>query len=270
MAMRGLRTLSVRLARHHKSGLEVARWLEQWPEVLRVLHPALPGAPGHDIWKRDFTGACGLFAVVFKPVPEKALLAFLNALTLYGMGASWGGFESLAIPVRRRALSQRDEVGAGRAMRAAAHRTRGRRRPDRRSRTRTSPRWSPRNSRSDGQLRHRDDGRARAVARHQIQAGVLRRGHERDVRSHRAAQSARQRHRIAAGPWRAAQAIAGAGRAPRARRILRLDARLSPRREGPDRDKRHPHHARLADLQGFRPDGRRHRGRPHEARAAAS
>ena len=98
MAMRGLRTLSVRLARHHKSGLEVARWLEQRPEVLRVLHPALPGAPGHDIWKRDFTGACGLFAVVFKPVPEKALLAFLNALTLYGMGASWGGFESLAIP----------------------------------------------------------------------------------------------------------------------------------------------------------------------------
>jgi cysteine-S-conjugate beta-lyase len=96
--MRGLRTLSVRLARHHKSGLEVARWLEQRPEVLRVLHPALPGAPGHDIWKRDFTGACGLFAVVFKPVPEKALLAFLNALTLYGMGASWGGFESLAIP----------------------------------------------------------------------------------------------------------------------------------------------------------------------------
>ena len=81
-----------------QSGLEVARWLEQRPEVLRVLHPALPGAPGHDIWKRDFTGACGLFAVVFKPVPEKALLAFLNALTLYGMGASWGGFESLAIP----------------------------------------------------------------------------------------------------------------------------------------------------------------------------
>ena len=99
MAMRGLRTLSVRLARHHKSGLEVARWLEQRPEVLRVLHPALPGAPGHDIWKRDFTGACGLFAVVFKPMPEKAMLAFLNALTLYGMGASWGGFESLAIPV---------------------------------------------------------------------------------------------------------------------------------------------------------------------------
>jgi cystathionine beta-lyase len=98
MAMRGLRTLGVRLARHHESGLTVARWLEQRPEVLRVLHPALPGAPGHDIWRRDFTGACGLFAVVFKPVPEQAVIAFLNALTLYGMGASWGGFESLAIP----------------------------------------------------------------------------------------------------------------------------------------------------------------------------
>ncbi len=98
MALRGLRTLSVRLVRHHQSGLAVARWLEQRPEVLRVLHPALPGAPGHEIWRRDYTGACGLFAIVLKPVPEKAVLAFLNALTLYGMGASWGGFESLAIP----------------------------------------------------------------------------------------------------------------------------------------------------------------------------
>ncbi len=98
MALRGLRTLGVRLARHHESGLKVARWLEQRPEILRVLHPGLPGDPGHAIWKRDFTGACGLFGVVFKPVPDTAINAFLNALTLYGMGASWGGFESLAIP----------------------------------------------------------------------------------------------------------------------------------------------------------------------------
>jgi cystathionine beta-lyase len=98
LGLRGLRTLAVRLARHHQSGLAVARWFEGRPEVLRVLHPALPGDPGHAIWKRDFTGACGLFGVVLKPVPEKAVLAFLNALTLYGMGASWGGFESLAIP----------------------------------------------------------------------------------------------------------------------------------------------------------------------------
>ena len=98
LGLRGLRTMGVRLARHHVSGLTVARWLEQRPEVLRVLHPALPGAPGHDIWKRDFTGACGLFSIVLKPVPEKAVLAFLNTLTLFGMGASWGGYESLAIP----------------------------------------------------------------------------------------------------------------------------------------------------------------------------
>jgi cysteine-S-conjugate beta-lyase len=98
LGLRGLRTLAVRLARHHQSGLTVARWLEQRPEILRVVHPALPSHPGHSIWQRDFTGACGLFAVVLKPVPEKAVLAFLNALTLYGMGASWGGFESLAIP----------------------------------------------------------------------------------------------------------------------------------------------------------------------------
>ncbi len=98
LGLRGLRTMGVRLARHHQSGLTVARWLEERPEVLRVLHPALPSHPGHAIWKRDFTGACGLFAMVLKPVPEKAVFAFLNALTLYGMGASWGGYESLAIP----------------------------------------------------------------------------------------------------------------------------------------------------------------------------
>ncbi len=98
MALRGLRTLGVRLARHHQSGLAVAQWLEQRPEVLRVLHPALPSDPGHAIWQRDFTGACGLFGVVFKPASDEAINAFLNALTLYGMGASWGGFESLAIP----------------------------------------------------------------------------------------------------------------------------------------------------------------------------
>ncbi len=98
LGLRGLRTMGVRLARHYESGLKVARWLEQRPEVLRVLHPALPSDPGHAIWKRDFTGACGLFGVVFKPVLDKAVHAFLNALTLYGMGASWGGYESLAIP----------------------------------------------------------------------------------------------------------------------------------------------------------------------------
>jgi cystathionine beta-lyase len=98
MALRGLRTLGVRLARHHQSGLAVAQWLEQRPEVLRVLHPALPSDPGHAIWKRDFTGASGLFSIVLKPASDQAVNAFLNALTLYGMGASWGGFESLAIP----------------------------------------------------------------------------------------------------------------------------------------------------------------------------
>ena len=76
----------------------MARWLEQRPEVLRVLHPALPSDPGHAIWKRDFTGASGLFGLVFKPVPDAAVNAFLNALSLYGIGASWGGYESLAIP----------------------------------------------------------------------------------------------------------------------------------------------------------------------------
>jgi cystathionine beta-lyase len=98
LGLRGLRTLAVRLERHYQSGLTVARWLEQRPEVLRLIHPALESHPGHALWKRDFTGACGLFSVVLKPVPQKAVHRFLDALELFGMGPSWGGFESLAIP----------------------------------------------------------------------------------------------------------------------------------------------------------------------------
>ena len=98
LGLRGLRTMGVRLKQHHASGVKIARWLEGRPEILRVMHPALESHPGHAIWKRDFTGACGLFAVVFKPVPQATVNRFLNALTLFGMGASWGGFESLAIP----------------------------------------------------------------------------------------------------------------------------------------------------------------------------
>ncbi|MGZ8324230.1 MAG: cystathionine beta-lyase [Rhodoplanes sp.] len=98
LALRGLRTLSARLAVHQESGLAIARWLAARPEVLAVLHPALESHPGHALWKRDFSGASGLFSVVFKPVPTAAVHAFLNALTLFGIGASWGGYESLAIP----------------------------------------------------------------------------------------------------------------------------------------------------------------------------
>jgi cysteine-S-conjugate beta-lyase len=98
LAQRGLRTLGIRLKRHHESGLAVARWLRERPEVSRVLHPGLEDHPGHAIWKRDFTGASGLFAMVLKPVKEDAAHAMLDTLTLFGMGASWGGYESLAIP----------------------------------------------------------------------------------------------------------------------------------------------------------------------------
>ena len=95
--LRGLRTLPLRLARHGESGLEVARWLRDQPEVAAMYHPALPGCPGHDIWKRDFKGACGLFSFALKPAPDTAVEAFLDALQLFGLGFSWGGFESLAI-----------------------------------------------------------------------------------------------------------------------------------------------------------------------------
>ena len=98
LAIRGLRTLAVRLAQHHRSGLEMARWLAQRPEVLRVLHPGLESDPGHALWKRDFTGASGLFGIVLKPVPQASVDAMLDSLKLFGMGYSWGGFESLVIP----------------------------------------------------------------------------------------------------------------------------------------------------------------------------
>ena len=98
LGLRGLRTLGIRLDRHYESGVAVARWLEGRPEVLRLLHPALPSHPGHAIWKRDFTGASGLFSMVLKPVPKKAYHAFVDTLELFGIGASWGGYESLAIP----------------------------------------------------------------------------------------------------------------------------------------------------------------------------
>ncbi|MGB3272440.1 MAG: cystathionine beta-lyase [Xanthobacteraceae bacterium] len=98
LALRGLRTLAVRLKQHHASGLAMAKWLKARPEVQRVLHPALPDDPGHAIWKRDFSGASGLFSVVLQPAPDKAVDALLDAVRLFGMGYSWGGFESLVIP----------------------------------------------------------------------------------------------------------------------------------------------------------------------------
>jgi cystathionine beta-lyase len=98
LGMRGLRTLATRLAQHQRSGLEIARWLEGRPEVARVLHPALPSHPQHALWKRDFLGATGLFSIVLKPASDKAVAAMLDGLQLFGMGFSWGGYESLIIP----------------------------------------------------------------------------------------------------------------------------------------------------------------------------
>ncbi len=100
LAQRGLRTLAVRLARHQESALKVAQWLEQQPEIERVLYPALPSDPGHAVWKRDFKGASGLLAVVFKSVEMSKVAAMADGLKLFGIGASWGGFESLVCPSR--------------------------------------------------------------------------------------------------------------------------------------------------------------------------
>jgi cystathionine beta-lyase len=96
-AVRGLKTLQTRLDRHGTSALKVAEWLAEQPQIIRVLHPALPGDPGHALWRRDFSGACGLFGLVMQPASQAAVYAFLDRLALFGLGFSWGGYESLAI-----------------------------------------------------------------------------------------------------------------------------------------------------------------------------
>lgn len=96
-ALRGLRTLAVRLERHGQSGLTVAGWLATQPEVIEVLHPALATSADHALWKRDYIGACGLFSFLLRPGPDAAVDALLDTLRLFGLGFSWGGFESLAI-----------------------------------------------------------------------------------------------------------------------------------------------------------------------------
>lgn len=98
LALRGLRTMGVRLQRHQENGLRVARWLAARPEVRRVMHPALEDDPGHALWRRDFTGACSLFGFVLASDDRGALAALLDGMKYHGMGASWGGFESLLIP----------------------------------------------------------------------------------------------------------------------------------------------------------------------------
>ncbi len=100
LGQRGLRTLSARLARHQESAMKLAEWFEARPEVDRVLYPALPGDPGHEIWKRDFKGASGLFGVVLRDASRDAVAAMLNGYRYFGMGGSWGGYESLVLPTQ--------------------------------------------------------------------------------------------------------------------------------------------------------------------------
>jgi cysteine-S-conjugate beta-lyase len=98
LTLRGIRTMPLRLKEQEKAGIEIAKWLQKRPEVKRVLHPALKDDPGYKIWKRDFTGASSLFSFILNPASQKAVAAFLEPLSLFGMGASWGGYESLVLP----------------------------------------------------------------------------------------------------------------------------------------------------------------------------
>ena len=98
LALRGMRSMLLRLKEQEKSALEMAHWFKARPEVAKVLHPAFPDCPGHEIWKRDFKGASGLFSIILKPASQKAVAAMLDDLQLFGLGYSWGGYESLVIP----------------------------------------------------------------------------------------------------------------------------------------------------------------------------
>ena len=114
LGLRGLRTLAVRLERHQATALRLAAWLGGRPEVDRLLCPALPGDPGHAIWRRDFSGASGLFGFTLKPCRPEAAAAFVNSLELFGIGASWGGFESLMIladPAPMRSVTRWESPG---------------------------------------------------------------------------------------------------------------------------------------------------------------
>jgi cystathionine beta-lyase len=102
LAIRGMRTLEVRLKRQEQGALEVARWLDDRPQVQRVLHPALPHDPGHALWKRDFLGSSGLFAIELQPCSRAQLAAFLDGLEHFSLGYSWGGYESLVVPANLR------------------------------------------------------------------------------------------------------------------------------------------------------------------------
>jgi cystathionine beta-lyase len=98
LGLRGIRTLAVRLRQHQASGLKVAKWLQGRVEVARVLHPGLESDPGHALWQRDFTGCCGLFAVELYPKSRDAIDCFIDGLRHFGLGFSWGGYESLILP----------------------------------------------------------------------------------------------------------------------------------------------------------------------------
>jgi len=114
LGSRGMRTLAVRLKQHQENALQMADWLLSRPEVDRVLYPPHPKSAGHDLWKRDFTGGSGLMGFVLKPVEEAAVGRMLDGLELYGMGASWGGFESLILPANpsaNRTATKWDEPG---------------------------------------------------------------------------------------------------------------------------------------------------------------
>ena len=102
-ALKGLRTLDVRMQKHQETALQLAMWLEERAEVERVLHPALPSFRGHDLWKRDFDGSSGLFSIVLQPCSDEALAAMVDHLQLFGIGWSWGGYESLIVPLGSKA-----------------------------------------------------------------------------------------------------------------------------------------------------------------------
>ena len=113
LSLRGLRTLKMRMEHFDRAGREIARWLGEQDQTLRVLHPAFESCPGHEYWRRDFTGAAGLFGVIFRETSDAAVTRFVDGLSHFGIGVSWGGYESLVLPVTpKRTASKWDVEGS--------------------------------------------------------------------------------------------------------------------------------------------------------------
>ena len=227
LALRGLRTLAARLERHQRSALVVAEWLRTRPEVREVRYPALPDDPGHALWRRDFLGASGLFGIILEPCAKAAIAAMLDQLELFGMGWSWGGYESLLIPIRPETCRTATRMGRPGRADADPYRARGSGRPD---------------PRPGGRLRPPQGCRVAPIRNSRLPAGPEQRARH-DSQHSPAGQAAQPGSDLVADPLVQGRIAHDAALAhlPLADLELRLDQRHEPCRRLGQRQRRRQH-----------------------------